>query len=281
MKFKQILLLCVAGLGLASCGSDDNNATMLTPILPSSGDSPVVSITRLGSIESGYDWNFTYDGGRLTKADGILRDPSSSVDRTFTYNSTFTYGEKSATLKSSTGENIVLDLNADGYVTKMMVNRNVYTYQYNYSGQLCAWSKQVFEESLGQIQQYNSHATIDYDAQGALQKIVYVGTDNRQTILTFTSETRDNRNGIMPPTIARELGCIGFEQLYYAGLLGRPTRKLVKTIKYDYYDDSNNISSTSNVDFEYGFGNNNTTICQYHIKGTNEVAVVSYGYAQR
>lgn len=281
MRLKQIIFILVAGLGIASCSSDDNKVTTLTPTLPSSGNQPVVSITRLGSIESGYDWSFTYADGRLTKADGVLRDPSAAVDRTFSYTSTFSYGEKSVTLNSSAGEKISLFLNASGFVEKMMVNRNVYSFQYNYSGQLSAWSKQVFEESLGQIQQYNSHATIDYDSQGALQRIVYVGTDNRQTILTFTSETRDNRNGIMPPTIARELGCIGFEQLYYAGLLGRPTCKLVKSIKYDYYDDAGNIYSTSNVDFEYGYQNNNTTICYYHLKGTNEVASVSYGYAQK
>ena len=282
MKFKSILLLCMAGLAFASCGNDDNNKTIFTPTLPTAGGKAIVSISRLGSIESGYDWNFTYTDGRMTKADGVLRDPSVSVDQTFTYTSTFSYGERDVTLNSTTGEKITLHLNADGYISKMMVNRNVYTFQYNYSGQLSAWSKQIFEESLGQIQQYNSSATIDYDTQGAFQKIVYKGNDNRQTVLTFTSDAQPNNNGIMHPTIARELGCIGFEQLYYAGLLGRPARMLVKTIKYDYYDDSNSISSTANVDFEYGYQNGdrskNVTYCTYHVTGTNEVASVSYKY---
>lgn len=279
MKIKKILLLCATTMLFVACGKDDHSPVPIKPVLPSSGEKPITSITRLGNVESGYDWNFTYSDGRLTNAIGTLRDPSASVDRSFTYTSTFAYGAKEVSLNSSTGEKITLQLNGEGYVSKMLVNRNIYTFQYNYSGQLCAWSKQVFEESLGQIQQYNSSATIDYDAQGALQKIVYKGVDNRQTILTFTNYASANRNGLMPPTIARELGCIGFEQLYYAGLLGRPTRLLVKSIKYDFYDDSNAIASTQTTDFEYGYqSDGNIELCNYHIAPSGNIASVSYKY---
>ena len=91
MKIKNIFVLCATTLAFAACGSDTPVVTM-KPSLPSSNDKPVTSITRRGSIESAYDWKFVYNDGRLVSADGTLRDASPSVDGTFSYNSTFTYG---------------------------------------------------------------------------------------------------------------------------------------------------------------------------------------------
>ena len=276
MKIQTISLWLAlfSGLALVSCGDDD--PVTMRPVPPSNGGASVRSITRLGSVESGYDWQFSYSDGRLVQANGLLRDPSPTIDQGFRYTSSISYKGSAVSMSSTNGEKIGLTLNSSGCVSQMTVNRNVYNFHYNDNGQLTQWSKLAFEETLGQVQQYTSSGTISYNDAGALQRIVYTGTDNRRTVLTFDNASQANVNGILPPTISREMGCLGFEQLYYAGLLGRSPKLLVQRIAYEYPDAQPAVPSTS-TSFEYGYHNGNVTLCNYHT-ASGSVASVSYGY---
>lgn len=274
IRITPLWLALVLGVAFMSC-SDDEPATM-RPVLPSNGGASVRSITRLGSIESGYDWQFSYSDGRLVHANGFLRDSSPTIDQSFSYTSSLSYKGASVNMSSTNGEKISLTLNTSGYISQMTVNRNVYAFHYNDNGRLVQWSKLAFEETLGQVQQYTSSADISYNDADALQRIVYTGTDHRRTILTFDNTTQANMNGILPPTISREMGCLGFEQLYYAGLLGRSPKLLVQSIAYEYPDAQPAVPSTS-ISFEYGYHNGNVTLCNYHT-ASGSVASVSYGY---
>lgn len=266
-------LLLLAVLTAVACSDDD--PVPFRPLLPANGASAVHSITRLGSVEAGYDWQFTYADGRMQKATGVLRDPSNVIDQSFKYTSAFNYGAKSVGMTSSNGEKISLHLTEQGFISQMTVDRNVYTFQYNANGQLSQWSKLVFEQTLGQVQQYRSSATISYDDAGAFRQITYVGTDSRRTVLDFVNANQANVNGILPPTISLEMGCIGFEQLYYAGLLGKSSKLLVKSITYSHPDESSVAQTVT--DFEYGYHDGNVTLCNYHT-ASGAVASVSYGY---
>jgi hypothetical protein len=56
--------------------------------------------------------------------------------------------------------------------------------------------------------------------------------------------------------MSKQLGCLGFEHLYYAGLLGRPTTHLVKSISVSFPDGSQNNYKT---EFSYNIKNSKTT----------------------
>lgn len=267
---RKLWLAALAACTFAACS--DSEPAALQPQLPATGGSNVKSITHLGGVESTYDWEFIYNGKRLTDARGTVRDASDQVDQKFQYTSKIGYGPNSVTLASSSGEKIELVLNGQGYVGQMRVNRNVYNFIYGIDGRLTAWDKTVFEESLGQIQQYRSSASITY-TNGTYDRIIYTGTDNRVTTLTFQPSQLVNLNGLLPVGVSKELGCIGFEQLYYAGLLGRPSANLIASVSYDFENDANNYTTS----FSYNNRAGNTVLCNY-VTPSGAVASVSYGY---
>ena len=158
----------------------------------------------------------------------------------------------------------------------MTVNRNVYHFQYNSDGRMVSWTRTIFESSLGELTEYRSSATISYTPAGALQQIVYNGTDSRRVLLTFTQSAQQNVNGHMPPTVSKEMGIDGFEHLYYAGLLGKAPTMLPQSITYEYPDAAVPTAATTTT-FEYGVHANNVTLCNYHV-ASGAVASVSYGY---
>lgn len=267
---------CMAGaalMGLTSCAGDDDPAPEpFKPQLPGAGGSPLRAVRHHGDVMSCYDWELGYEAGRLTTATGTLRDPDAANDGSFSYTSAFTYGANHVAMTASSGEQISMTLNASGYVEKMSVNRNEYYFSYT-DGRLAAWTKTVVESSVGQIVTYKSSATITYD-NGNLARIVYTGVDNVPVTLTFTPSVLPNRNGLLPEAVGRELGCIGFEQLYYAGLLGRPTVNLVKSVAATGYTDA---SKNFTIDFDYSTQSGNTGLCTYHTP-TGGLVSVTYGY---
>lgn len=267
---RNLLLAAAATLALSAC-SDDEPAG-LQPQLPATGGSNVLTISHLGGVESTYDWKFSYSDKRLTEAQGTVRDASDQIDQSFQYSSRLSYGPNSVSLSVSSGEKIEIALNGQGFIGQMTVDRNIYHFTYGLDGRLTAWDKTVFEESLGQVQQYHSSATISY-VNGAYDRVVYTGTDGRTTTLTFSSSQIVNLNGLLPVGASKELGCIGFEQLYYAGLLGRPSTYLVSAISYDFENDAQNYTTS----FSYNNKGGNTVLCNYQTPD-GSVASVSYTY---
>ena len=60
--------------------------------------------------------------------------------------------------------------------------------------------------------------------------------------------------------MSKQLGLLGYEHLYYAGLLGRPTANLVKSIAFEFEDASRNYT----LDFDYSLRSGNIELCNYY-----------------
>lgn len=266
------LFLGVSLLLPAACSGDDHPVPAMRPQLPADGGAPVVSIKHLGSVLSAYDWDFSYADNRLVSAAGTVRDPLPDIDRSFSYTSSLVYGPASVAVKNSNGTVTDIKLNSSGYVERMMVNGNIYEFRYM-DGRLIGWNKTVFENSLGPAAQYRSSANIEY-VNGNLSRIVYTETGNEPVVLTFTPSGIVNTNGLLPETVSKEMGCLSFEHLYYAGLLGRPTSNLVQEISVDYPEGT---AQDYTIEFEYNVQGGNTVLCNYHTPD-GKPAAVNYGY---
>lgn len=270
-EFLQILCLSVAALFPAACSDDD--APALRPVLPAEGGDNVVRIEHLGSVATCYDWQFAYSDSRLTRAAGTLRDASDEVDASYRYTTDIAYGSNSVTVSSSGGEEIALTLNAQGYIGRMQVDRNTYNFSYGTDGRLAAWDKTVFEQTLGQARQYRSSAVLSYSVGGALARIVFTDTDGSVRTLTLTTSSVANTNGLLPVGVSEEMGCLGFEQLYYAGLLGRPAARLTASVSYAFEDATKDYT----VSYSYYSEGGNTTLCNY-TRPDGSIASVRYSY---
>lgn len=255
---------------MTACSGDD--APALKPILPAWDGDPVKSIQNLGTVESSYDWTFAYNGGRLVQAVGVVRDDDEQIDGSYSYTSRLSYAPNRVTINNSSGEQTRVTLNSQGLIERMTVNRNIYEFQYS-DGRLSGWNKTVFENSFGQVIQYRSSATITYSG-GDLASIAYMETGGDPVILTFTPSNELNRNGLLPCSVSKEMGCLGFEHLYYAGLLGQSTIHLVRSIDVKYTDGSKQDYTQT---FEYGRRGNNVVLCTYHTPADEPVSV-SYAY---
>ena len=262
---------CMTAISLCTACSDDDGPT-LRPTLPGNEGGILKKVEHLGGVTSTYDWEFTYDDGRLTKAVGQLRDPYADIDMSYSYTCRLGYGDRRVTVSSSGDKSIAVTLNGSGYIEKMTVDRDIYQFYYM-DGRLKGWEKTIFENNFGGVMQYRSSATIEYK-DGDLSTITYTETGNPPVVLTLTPTTIPNRNGLLPETIGKELGVLGYEHLYYAGLLGRPTTHLVGQIDIAYPTLPEKNSSTT---FEYNNKNGNTVLCNYHTPA-GEVASVKYTY---
>ena len=257
-------------LSLSSCTEDDNISFI--PKLPANGGDHVKAISHSGKMMPSYDWKFTYNGPRITSASGVLRDPHGDIDKSFRYTSNLKYGTNTVAVHNSNNEPIKISLNSEGYIGNMKVGRNTYNFIYD-NNHLVAWFKTIFEDSFGQATQYKTSGTIKYN-NGNLESIVMTGPDNVPVTTTFVSHTLENKNGLLPETASEQMGCLGFEHLYYAGLLGESTKNMVKSLTVSYADKS---KKGYTIDFEYGTEGNNVTLCNFHTN-TDEIASVRYDY---
>ncbi len=263
----------VIALGLmaaASCSNDDTTPPRtLQPELPGKKDCRLVSIVHNGAAPYCYNWAFTYSADRLAKGTGSKMGEAGEAD---TYTSTLTYGAETVALANSGNRPMTLTLNSEGLVSYMKVGKDVYEFLY-LDKRLAEWKKTINDEYFGSTA-YRSSATLQY-VDGDLKTIVYVENDAEPVTLYFTPSEHLNHNGLLPETVFNELGCFGFEHLYYAGLLGQPTKYLVGEVTTrGYRDESRNVT----VHFDYFTSEEgNTEVCNYSYKG--QPASVVYGYA--
>lgn len=258
--------LLLAAAALCGCSGDDGPAPF-TPVLPAWSGDNVLSVEYEGDVASCYDWAFTYSGGRLTAGSATYHPSADGSD--FAYSSTLAYGAADVAVTNSNGDAVNVTLNSDHYITRMTVNLNTYTFEYDRNGRLTAWEKVVREQSFGQTPSYKTSATISYSG-GDLSRIVYTGPDNKPVTLTFTASTKENHNGLLPATTSKELGCLGFEHLYYAGLLGRATEHLVASVAYAHTDGTADYTTT----YSYGEKGRNTVLCAYLTPEGKQASVV-------
>lgn len=265
----QPACILLTSVSLLACSSDDDSPSPFKPVLPADGASPVAGISHNGNAPDCYDWIFNYSDGRLTQAEGSLfgTTPASS------YASKLSYGEKSVTASNSGNRPMEIALNSNLLIERMTINKDVYEFYYR-DGRLAGWDKTINDDNFG-VKVYRSSASITYN-NGDLASISFTENDNDPVTYKFTPSVELNRNGLLPETVSAQLGCLGFEHLFYAGLLGRPTVHLVKKIDITgHKDTSKNIS----VSFDYYTdpASGNTTLCNYSYNGLQ--ASVTYSYA--
>ncbi len=248
-----------------SCGGDDDPEPM-KPTLPAMGGSVVRTIVHNGAQTTSFDWTFTYAGERLTQAVGAKQDGS------YTYTSSLYYGPNSVSISNSSGEITTATLNTQGYIESLTANEDSYRFYYA-DGRLVRWECTIYQTNFGQANKFFRSANISYDG-GNFSRIVYTSADNVPVTLTFVPDDKVNFNGILPVGVSEELGLAGIEHLYYAGLLGRPTANLVRSVTAEC---PGFPSREFTLNYEYNQRGNNVTICNYHTQDGG-VASVNYGY---
>ena len=256
-------------LALSACHDDDPPALM--PTLPVNGGNAVKEIVHNGNLPDCCDWAFTYSSGRLVAATGTSILNGESVTSMFNLG----YEPQSVSMYGQGKEAYTLTLNGDRLINRITVDNNVYEFNY-WGGNLSNWRKTQVDDGFAPVPTYTSSATITYDG-GDLKQIVYVENENNPlntVTLDFTPDVRPNVNGLLPDGVTRELGCLGFEHLFYAGLMGGSTMHLVKQVdvKYGLYPERDYT-----IEYEYSSDRSgNITLCNYRYEG--QPASVTYKY---
>lgn len=272
MKLKSLntaFFFAIATL-LASCSSDEPVPQPdVQPNLPGSGDAHVKAIVHSGNIQGVYDWNFEYKDMCLTSASGILYNP---INVPVEYISNLTYGKDSITIRNTSGMVMKVTLNADNLMECLLVNKDEYRFTYS-EGRLVAWQKTINDMNFG-AEASHASARIEYK-NGDISMITYSENNDAPIYYRCTPSSYYNVNGLLPETISKQLGCFGFEHLYYAGLLGKPSQHLLGSISVDYPAGMN--KKDYKVDFNYSVNKQNQIqLCTFILDG--EAVSVNYTY---
>lgn len=270
-RIYNYIVATVAAIGLCACSGDD--APTFKPVLPTRGGAPVKAVSHRGSVDQSYDWRFTYKNERLTQANGTVRAAADSYDKAITMTANLNYGTNQVKVTTSNGSDTQLSLNSSGYIVEMRVNRNVYTFSYGFEGRITKWKKTVYEETIGVGPSYVTTGDIDYSG-GNISTITYTETGNAPIVLHFTPAVEPNANGVLPAAVTKELGLMGYEYLFYAGLFGAATQNLVKSVAYEFPNEQLNYT----LNFSYSFRNDgNLDLCSYYSQN-GQPASVNYDY---
>ena len=267
LRLGSCAVLSLLLFSLTACSDDDG--PVFTPELPNSTGSPVRQISHQGGVVTSYDWNLNYSSQRLTKGQGQIRDPRPDIDKSYQYTSKISYGSRGITIKNSDNAAVKVSLNSYGYIERMTIGRNIYEFQYK-DRYLSGWSKTIFEDNFGQAVEYKSSGNITYE-NGDLKSIVVTEPDMIPVTTTFTPDTRENTNGLLPVTASKGMGCLGFEHLFYAGLLGKPTTHLVKSLSTYHPSDPEQCYT---INFEYSIRGNNVILCNYNTPNGEPASVI-------
>ena len=241
-RFFATLLVITLCAGFTSCGNDDDNdgGNII------SKGAPVVSIVRTGNVPEEMDWHFIYSDGKLTSAQGQLIYFGQSDDKE---NYGISYQGGIQFTGDYADEISKIETDKNGYITFIKTTDDT---EINY----------------------------EYTADGYLKSVTERGTDKGRdyvntAIITYSNGCYENKNGVLPELISESLGCFGHEFIYYAGLLGKPAQKLVKSMSESYRYD--NVYNNESYNFSYSFDElGNVVLCQYLYDNKN--VIVKYGY---
>lgn len=274
MKKKSFIFISgilLTAMTFMSCSSDDAPPIRLEK--PNTTGKAITAVEHSGYLPDTYDWKFNYHDGRLTSGEGTYRK---EVESPYTYNFYLDYGSDRLGIRSSGNEESIITLNSDNLIQKMQVNKNTFNFIYA-SKYLIAWEENIVSESFGQVTSYTSNAIITYDNFGNLKEIAYTENSNYEDdkcTITFTPSDIPNINGLLPEVVSKQMGCLGFEYLYYAGALGKGSSNLVKRAQFNYakYPEKN-----FEIEFDYVKDREgNVTYCTYSYK--DRPAGVTYRY---
>lgn len=270
MKLLHTTACLVLAALIASCANEEPAPLPnLRPDLPGSVETHIRGIAHSGSIEGNYDWEFSYTDGRLTGAKGILYNPTSHEVE---YTSRLTYTPDNVTIANS--GNLLMEVMLDGNncVEYLTVNKDEYHFFYA-DGRLIAWEKTLKDINFG-AEALHARGTIEYK-DGDIALITYSENNDDPTYYHCTPSSLYNTNGLLPETLSKQMGCFGFEHLYYAGLMGKATKHLVHIIQIDYPEEAKR--EDYQIQFNYFVNKEEQTeLCTYNING--QAASVNYYY---
>lgn len=276
--FKSVLST-FALLMLFSCSGDDHEVSLsdfiMTPNTKTANR--LTSVTRSGYFESAYSWNFVYNRKNLKSATSVLQYGNTG-EETEPLKYSLSYGSREVKVSTS-GEPVALRVGSDGLLSSASSGNTTFNYSYS-DGKLIAWN------SLYQIHGFNGVVTKGADAvltwrDGNLQKIVFTPvTDAANKFYTFEFTyygDKLNNNGLLPELISEAMGCKGAEYLYYAGMLGKSTTNLVKTMAVTH---STDVEKNASYSFYYEQNMYDVTLCSYQKDGVagGRPVIVTYGY---
>ncbi len=273
---KRLAFLLATFCALLSFTACDDDTTAILPTLPPSSNSPVVvAIKHTGNVPECYDWSFKYKHHRLNTANGVYRNPDPKKDGSHKYTSTICYGSDRISVKNVGSEGGDISLGANNLISTI-TSKNMTQKFYYKDGRLSEWEKEFRGVSYGHVEELITKASIKY-VDNNYKSITYMNENNGITdticVLTFTPDVQPNNNGLLPEVVSQELGLIGIEHLYYAGLLGKGSKHLVKTISASYPKD---LQQNWNVSFDYSHQDGNTTSCNYLFQNQASSAIYSY-----
>ena len=102
-----------------------------------------------------------------------------------------------------------------------------------------------------------------------------IGKSSRSNPVTYLKVYDDIRHLFAQQPLSKQMGCFGFEHLYYAGLLGKATKHLVKAIQIDYPDEAK--KDDYSVEFKYSTNKSDQIeLCTFILN--DEAVSVNYVY---
>lgn len=262
---------CVALAALMfSCSSEEPAPIPnLQPKLPGSTENHVKSITHSGNIEGCYDWNFTYKDSRLTSATGTLYNPTTVAIQ---YTSNLLYSPDTIGIKNTGDLAMKVVLNSDNCIEYLLVNKDEYRFVYS-EGRLVSWNKTIKDLNFG-AEALHAYGSIEYN-EGDIATITYAENNDDPTYYRCAPTAIYNTDGLLPETLSKQMGCFGFEHLYYAGLLGKATKHLVKSVQIDYPDEAK--KDDYSVEFRYSTNKSDQIeLCTFILN--DEAVSVNYVY---
>ncbi|MBQ8736414.1 MAG: DUF4595 domain-containing protein [Bacteroidaceae bacterium] len=280
MNFRKLFsksLVILAVLGFASCSDDDSSPTV-APLINTpnvTGYSKLTSVERSGVFVNKCAWNFVYKGENLSSAVSTLQHSSNLETEGKKTNFSLTYGENYVGVKTD-GSQISLTLNEDVLVDKAMSGNTTYNYSYT-GGYLTSWNVVYKNDGFAGSSTKGAMAEIGRSLTGNITSIKYTpSADAAEDYYLYSFEYDDqlNYNGLLPECLSTELGCDGFECLYYAGLFGNGTRNVMKSMEVTH---SKREDYHVKYDFNYntdGYGN--IVLCSYG--AIENPIVVTYKY---
>lgn len=259
-------LALIACITFTSCSSDDHEepqptlaSVIFTPNEPTA--ERVASIIRNGVFDKDYDWTFTYDSNNLTKASRTEQkgDASQSTGEKTDYSLTYT---PSNVTVSTSGKAITLNVKSNGLLESLTCGNETCEYIYS-DNKLIRWESKFTLDGKTDSQERYATGDIIWE-NGNIKTIKYVPfseADHKFYTYEITySENENNDNGIFPELIAEAMGVNGVEFLYYAGMMGKATTNLVKSIKVSHSTDE---SKNETYNFVHRRANGNVTYCNY------------------
>lgn len=261
--------LVVAAFMVACSNEEPAPKPNLRPDLPGSTETHIRSVVHSGSIEGSYDWEFEYVDERLVGGKGSLYNPTSHEVE---YTSQLTYTPDNVTIANSGDLQMNVTLDENNFIETLTVNKDEYRFFYA-DGRLIAWEKTLKDINFG-AEALHARGAIEYK-DGDIATITYSENNDDPTYYHCTPSSLYNTNGLLPETLSKQMGCFGFEHLYYAGLLGKATKHLVRAIQIDFPEEA----KREDYQIEFSYSTNReeqTELCTYNING--EAASVNYTY---